>query len=51
MFNFLSHKQDDRLKLAKSDAGDEWTVKKGYSILYIGSKDKCKSFMSQAVSY
>ena len=51
MFKFLSNKPDDRMKLAKSDSAGEWVVKKGYSILYIGSKDKCKTFMSQAVAY
>jgi len=51
MFKFLSNKSDDRLKLSRSDSGNDWIVKKGYSILYIGSKDKCKTFMSQAVAY
>jgi hypothetical protein len=39
--------EEDRLKLSKSEGGDEWMVKKGYSILYIGTKEKCKLFMSQ----
>lgn len=45
-------KQDkDALRLQKSDAGDnEWVVKKGFSILYIGTKEKCQIFMSQGLT-
>ena len=34
------------LKLKKSDSG-EWSVKKGYQTLYIGTREKCEFFMSQ----
>ena len=51
MFKFLSGTPSDRMKLAKSDTAGEWIVKKGYSILYVGSKDRCKAFMNQAVAY
>ncbi len=47
LFNFK--KDINALKLAKSDTGD-WMVKKGFSILYIGSKEKCERFMSQTQS-
>lgn len=48
LFKLFSNQTDDRLKLTKSEFGDEWMVKKGYSILYVGSKEKCKTYMSQA---
>lgn len=51
MFKFLSNKPDDRMKLSRSDSGTDWVVKKGYSILYIGTKEKCRLFMNQAVAY
>ena len=42
IFNYK--KNDNNVKLAKSDSGD-WMVKKGFSILYIGTKEKCETFM------
>ena len=42
LFNF--RKNDDSVRLAKTETGD-WMVKKGFSILYIGSKEKCETFM------
>ena len=48
IFSFLSGKKnDDQIRLTKSETGD-WVVKKGFSILYIGSKEKCETFMKQA---
>ena len=51
MFKFFSSTPDERMKLAKSENAGEWIVKKGYSILYMGTKDKCKTFMNQAVAF
>ena len=42
LFNFK--KNENAVKLAKSETGD-WMVKKGFSILYIGTKEKCETFM------
>ena len=48
---FSNKIEEDKLKLSKTESGDEWMVKKGYSILYIGTKEKCKTFMqSRAVA-
>ncbi len=44
LFNFFAKK--DAIKLSKSDSG-EWIVKKNLKILYIGSKDKCQTYMNQ----
>ncbi len=41
---FSFKKSDNSVKLAKSETGD-WMVKRGYSILYIGTKEKCETFM------
>lgn len=41
-------KTQDRLKLTK-DADGEWVVKKGSTILYIGSKDKCETYLSHTM--
>jgi len=45
---FSNKMTEDKLKLTKSDFGDEWMVKRGHSILYVGTKEKCKLFMSQS---
>lgn len=45
---FSVRKNDDKIRLAKSKAGD-WMVKRGFSILYIGSREKCEIFMKQAL--
>ena len=50
IFNFLAGKKnDDKIRLAKSETGD-WMVKKGFSILYIGTREKCETFMRQTQS-
>lgn len=36
----------DQFKLAKAESG-EWMVKKNLKILYIGSKEKCQTYMNQ----
>jgi hypothetical protein len=36
----------DSLKLSKADSG-EWMVKKNLKILYIGSKEKCQTYMNR----
>lgn len=32
------------LRIKKSKAGDAWEVRKGFHVLYIGSKEKCEIF-------
>ncbi len=46
---FSKRGNDDKIRLTKSKSGD-WMVKKGYSILYIGSREKCETFMEQTLS-
>lgn len=46
---FTKKGNDDKIRLTKSQTGD-WMVKKGFSILYIGSKEKCEIFMKQTLS-
>lgn len=36
----------DRIKLTRDASGD-WMVKKNLQILYIGSKEKCQTYMNQ----
>ncbi len=45
LFSLNKHRKNG-LKLRKSETG-EWTVKKGHSVLYIGTKEKCEFFMNQ----
>ena len=42
LFNLFSKK--DAIRLIKSESG-EWMVKKNLKILYIGTKDKCRTYM------
>ena len=46
-FKLFGKRDKNQIKLTKSDSGD-WMVQKGYSILYIGSKEKCETFIKQA---
>ncbi|MEP1033588.1 hypothetical protein [Ekhidna sp.] len=39
---------ENQLKL-KKEAGGDWVVRKGSTVLYIGSKDKCETYMSHAL--
>ena len=49
-FRLLGKRNDkDRIRLTKSQTGD-WMVKKGFSILYIGSREKCETFMKKTLS-
>ena len=48
-FKTFTNQCKNQLKIRKDDAGKDWVVKKGYSILYIGTKEKCKIFMDQGV--
>lgn len=41
-------KSADKLKLTKESSG-EWVVKRGSTILYIGPKDKCETYLSHAM--
>ncbi len=51
LLNIFSRKDKDALKLQESDSSkNEWMVKKGFSILYIGSKEKCQIFMQQGMT-
>lgn len=44
---FAGRNEKSEIRLKKSKTGD-WMVKKGFSILYIGSKEKCETFIKQA---
>ena len=46
---FARRGSSDQIRLIKSQTGD-WMVKKGFSILYIGSREKCEIFMKQTLS-
>ncbi len=48
IFDFLKQRRNKRsgLKLRRSVTG-EWSVKKGYRTLYIGTREKCEFFMNQ----
>ena len=49
LFRIFAKRDSERIRLTKSQTGD-WMVKKGFSILYIGSKEKCQIFMKQTLS-
>jgi len=46
----LLGKSDDgnQLKMKKEASGD-WVVRKGSTVLYIGTRDKCETYMSHAL--
>lgn len=46
-FKLFGKKDKDQITLKKTETGD-WMVQKGYSILYIGSKEKCETYIKQA---
>lgn len=46
--SLFGSKNSDKLKLTKDVSGD-WLVKRGSTILYIGSKDKCETYLSHAM--
>jgi len=33
----------------KKEANGEWVVRKGNTVLYIGTKDKCQTYMTHAM--
>ena len=45
VLNIFKSKGKDKVKIQKSDTADEWIVTKGFSILYIGTKEMCKTFI------
>lgn len=49
MFNLvkLFAKKASGLKLQKSKINENWMVKKGYRTLYIGTKEKCETYLNQ----
>jgi hypothetical protein len=46
LFQLLSQDKN-RIRLQKTKEAGVYMVKKGFSILYIGSKEKCEVYMSQ----
>jgi hypothetical protein len=50
LFKLFAKKDNNQLKIQKSESGEDWVVKKGYSTLYIGTKEKCKIFVKQGLS-
>lgn len=48
-FLLRKRKTTNGLKLRKTGE-NEWTVKKGYAALYIGTREKCEYFMNHAYS-
>ena len=50
LFRLFAKRDKNQLKIQKSETGDDWVVKKGFSILYIGSKEKCKIFVEQGLT-
>lgn len=49
IWDLLTGKGSNGLRLEKSRFSEDWFVKKGYQTLYIGTKEKCQIFMSQGV--
>lgn len=43
----LFTKDENRIKIQKTKEEEIFMVKKGFSILYIGSKEKCEVYMNQ----
>lgn len=37
----------NRIRIQRSKEGGLWMVKRGFSILYIGTKEKCQIYMNQ----
>lgn len=46
---FSGNRNPKRIRITKTESGKEWMVKKGYKILYIGSKKKCEKYMENAL--
>lgn len=50
LFRILARKDNNQLKLQRSETGEDWVVKKGFSVLYIGTKEKCQIFIKQGLT-
>ena len=50
LFRLFAKRDNNQLRIQKSESGDEWVVKKGYSVLYMGTKEKCQVFMRQGLT-
>ncbi len=50
LFRLFAKRDKHQLRIQKAESGNDWVVKRGYSILYIGTKEKCKTFMKQGFS-
>ncbi len=50
LFRLFAKRDQNQLKIQRSERGDDWVVKKGYSTLYIGTKEKCQTFVRQGLS-
>lgn len=50
ILEFFSGKRNPkRIKITRTDSGNQWMVKKGYQILYIGTKKKCEIYMENTL--
>lgn len=45
MLNLFKEKTNKGFKLTKSSICDEWMVKNGSNIMYVGPKEKCKQYI------
>ncbi|MEP1096873.1 MAG: hypothetical protein ABJG78_17275 [Cyclobacteriaceae bacterium] len=44
---FAKRASKNGLRIKKSRTGDNWEVRKGFHVLYIGSKEKCEIFFNR----
>ena len=49
LFRLFAKRDKNQLRIQRSKTGDDWVVKKGYSILYIGTREKCQTFVKQGL--
>lgn len=45
----LGKSNDPNQLRMKKEANGDWVVRKGSTVLYIGPKDKCETYMSHAL--
>lgn len=50
LFRLFAKRDKNQLRVLRSQKGDDWVVKKGFSILYIGTKEKCQTFAEQGLT-
>lgn len=50
LFKLFAKRDKNQLRIQRSETGDDWVVKKGFSILYIGTKEKCQIFAEQGLT-